>query len=59
MTRLFSLTPLLTLSTGSFSNRKVTLPGEGRHDIANTYSGSHGTVVLSVGGNFDLFGSEF
>jgi hypothetical protein len=59
VTRLFSLTPLLTISSGSFSDRTVTIPGEGRHDIAHTYSGSHGTLTLSVGGNFDLWGSDY
>ena len=58
ITRLFSLTPLVTLSGGSFSDREVTLPGERRKDIANTYSGSHSTLTLSVGGNFDLVSTD-
>jgi hypothetical protein len=56
--RTFSLTPLFSLSSGSFSDRTVAIPGKGKGDIAGTYSGSHGTVTLSVGGNFDLFGGE-
>jgi hypothetical protein len=58
VTHLFSLTPLLSISSGSFSERTVTLPGQGKGDIANTFSGSHGTLTLSVGGNFDLFGAD-
>jgi hypothetical protein len=58
VTRLFSLTPLLTISTGSFVDRQVTIPGEGKRDIAGSYSGSHGTLTLSVGGNFDLVASD-
>jgi hypothetical protein len=58
VTRLFSLTPLMSVSTGSFSDRQVTIPGEGKRDIANTFSGSHGTLTLSVGGNFDLFATD-
>lgn len=58
LNRLVSLTPLMSVSTGSFSSREVTLPGEGKHDIANTFSGSHGTVTLSLGGNFDLLATD-
>ena len=56
--RLFSLTPLLSISSGSFGDRQVTLPGVGKRDIEGSYSGSHGTLTLSVGGNFDLFDSD-
>ena len=58
VTHLFSLTPLLTISSGSFGDRQVTIPGQGKHDIVGSYSGSHGTLTLSVGGNFDLLGSD-
>jgi hypothetical protein len=58
MSRLFSLTPLLQISTGSFGDRTVTLPGQGRSDIQGSYSGSHGTVTLTVGGNFDVLATE-
>jgi hypothetical protein len=58
MSRLFSLTPLLSISTGSFADRQVTIPGEGKRDIVGSYSGSHGTLTLSVGGNFDVVPSD-
>jgi hypothetical protein len=58
LSRLMSLTPILSISSGAFGDRQVTLPGQGTKDIANTFSGSHGTLTLSVGGNFDFFGSE-
>ncbi|MET0594424.1 MAG: hypothetical protein ABW133_17105 [Polyangiaceae bacterium] len=57
LNQLVTLTPLLSLSFGSFGDREVLVPGKGRGDIAGSYSGSHGTTTLSIGGNFDLFGS--
>jgi hypothetical protein len=54
VTRSVSLTPLVTVSSGSFTNRELTSPGQGRHDIAYTLSGSHGTWTVSIGGNFDF-----
>ena len=47
LSRLMSLTPLLSISSGAFSDRTVTLPGEGKQDIQGTYSGSHGTVTMT------------
>jgi hypothetical protein len=58
LSRLMSLTPLLTLTSGSFGDRQVTIPGEGRRDIQGSFSGSHGTLTLSIGGNFDFLGAE-
>jgi hypothetical protein len=54
--KLLSIAPLLSISSGSFSDRDITNVGQARRPIPS-YSGSHGTVTLSVGGNFDLFGS--
>jgi hypothetical protein len=58
LTRIVSLTPLLTISSGSFSDRQLTIPGQGKGDIAGSSSGSHGTLTLSIGGNFDVIGSD-
>jgi hypothetical protein len=58
VTHLFSLTPLFSISSGSFHDRTLSVPGEGKGDIAGSHSGSHGTITLSVGGNFDLFGAD-
>ena len=57
LNHLVSLTPLFSLSFGSFGDRTVTIPGKGKGDIDGSYSGSHGTMTLSLGGNFDLFGA--
>jgi hypothetical protein len=56
MARAFTLTPLLTFSTGTFHDREFTSPERGNYSIPS-YGGSHGTVVLSVGGSFDLASS--
>jgi len=51
--RLFSLSPLIMFSSGSFSDRQITLPGLQAQAIPS-YAGTHGTVTLSVGGHFDF-----
>jgi hypothetical protein len=54
--RAFSVSPLFMFSSGSFSDRQITLPGKPQQTLGNTYAGSHGTITLTVGGHFD-FGS--
>jgi hypothetical protein len=54
--RLLSITPLFSVSSGVFSNREWTIPGQGTSEIQGAMSGSHGTLNFTVGGNFDLFG---
>jgi hypothetical protein len=51
--RMFSLSPLFMFSTGEFHDRTITLAGQPERDIAS-YTGSHGTVTLTIGGHFDL-----
>lgn len=51
--RYFSLSPLIMFSSGTFNDRRITLPGQAERSIAS-YAGSHGTVTLSVGGHFDF-----
>ncbi len=51
--RLFSLSPLFMFSTGEFHDRTITLAGQPERAIPS-YTGSHGTVTLTVGGHFDL-----
>jgi hypothetical protein len=51
--RAFSLSPLFMFSTGEFHDRTITLAGRSESAIPS-YTGSHGTVTLTVGGHFDL-----
>jgi hypothetical protein len=51
--RSFSISPLIMFSSGSFSDRQITLPNQQAQDIAS-YAGTHGTLTLSVGGHFDF-----
>jgi hypothetical protein len=51
--RAFTLSPMIMFSSGTFSNRQITLPNQPSQDIPS-YAGSHGTVTLSVGGHFDF-----
>jgi hypothetical protein len=51
--RTFSLSPLFMFSTGEFHDRTITLAGQPETEI-RSYTGSHGTVTLTVGGHFDL-----
>jgi hypothetical protein len=53
--RFFSISPLIMFSSGTFSDRRITLPGLQSQSLPG-YAGSHGTITLSVGGHFD-FGS--
>jgi hypothetical protein len=53
ITRGFSLSPLFMFSTGEFHDRSVTLAGQPEAPVPS-YTGSHGTVTLTVGGHFDL-----
>jgi len=56
ISRLLSITPLFSVSSGVFSNRQWTVPGQGTSEISGSMSGGHGTLNFTVGGNFDLFG---
>jgi hypothetical protein len=53
ISRSFSLSPMFMFSTGEFHDRKIQIPGQPEQDIPS-YTGSHGTVTLTVGGHFDF-----
>jgi hypothetical protein len=52
--RLLTLSPLFSVTSGTFTDRKLRGPGVPDTDI-QSFAGSHGTVTLSVGGHVDLF----
>ena len=51
--RLLSVSPLIMFSSGEFHDREVEIPGTSKGTIAS-YTGSHGTFTLTIGGHFDL-----
>jgi hypothetical protein len=50
--RALSISPLIMFSSGEFQDRKIEAPGIS--SSIPSYSGTHGTVTLTVGGHFDL-----
>lgn len=54
--RLFSISPLFMFSTGEFQDREIVVAGQTPSPIAS-YTGSHGTITLTLGGHFDLAAS--
>jgi hypothetical protein len=59
ISRAFSVTPLFSVSSGVFSNREWTIPGQGTSEITGSMTGGHGTLNFTVGGNFDFFGDYY
>jgi hypothetical protein len=53
--RAFSISPMLSVSSGSFTDREITFPGQASAPI-QSLSASHGTFTLTLGGHFDLGG---
>jgi hypothetical protein len=51
--RAFTLSPLFSVSSGTFNDRKLSGPDSPAQDIPS-FAGSHGAVTLSLGGHFDL-----
>lgn len=51
--RSLSISPLLMFSSGEFHDRKIEAPGQVASAIPS-YTGTHGTVTLTVGAHFDL-----
>lgn len=51
----FSLSPIVTLAIGSYSDVTVTAPGDFARNVVGTPA-SHGYVGLALGGHFDIFG---
>ena len=51
--RSFSISPMLMFSSGTFNDRRITLPNVKEQPLPG-YAGSHGTFTLSVGGHFDF-----
>ena len=52
----FSLSPMLMFSSGSFSEREISLPGQPKSPIPSL-GGSHGAINLTLGGYFDVGGT--
>ena len=55
LTELFSLSPLVTIAIGSYSDVTATAPGDHPKNLVGGV-GSHGYVGGALGGHFDLFG---
>jgi hypothetical protein len=50
---LLSVSPVLSFTNGAFHDRTITLPGQPERSIGS-YTGTHGTVTLTLGGHFDF-----